>query len=108
MVKTVIIGDVEQEFRTDGALPRFYRKEFNRDLFSDLAVLNGTDQGKQIETIENMAYAMAKYADPEIGDIDEWLSQFGAFELIGAAGDILSILNVEQMTTSHAKKKSAK
>lgn len=41
MRKTIVIGEVECNFKTSAAVPRMYRLKFKRDIFNDL---NGIDR----------------------------------------------------------------
>lgn len=112
MEKTLTIDGIEVRFKTSAALPRIYRQMFKRDVFLDLnkaranvSKKNGDLPVDALETIENLAFCMAKYADPEIGDsIDEWLGQFSTTSVYMIAKDILEMWNEEQKILSVPKK----
>lgn len=114
--KTLLIDGQEVVFKTSAALPRLYRQYFHRDVFIDLnhARSSITKKKKQsaddlpveaLEIIENIAFCMAKYADPSIpDDINDWLSQYTTTAIYQIAQDILLLWNEEQKTTSIPKK----
>ena len=65
-------------FKASAAIPRIYRLKFQRDIYKDLALLEksiGDGKGESsnldmfsLEMFENIAYIMAKHADPTIPD----------------------------------------
>lgn len=65
-------------FRASAAIPRIYRLKFHRDIYKDLSALekavgDGTEESSNLdlfslEMFENIAYVMAKHADPAIPD----------------------------------------
>lgn len=109
MTKTIDIRGQKITFKSDGAFPRFYRLLNKRDIFSDMQKLNGEEAVSNggIEVLEDVAYAMMKYADKECElTIDEWLSQFETFDLLEALPNIISMWLAEVDTQSTAKKKT--
>lgn len=115
MEKTLMIDGKEVRFKTSAALPRLYRQTFKRDVFLDLNHARTQISGKKksaedlpveaLEVIENLAFCMAKYADPEISDdINDWLGQFSTTAIYQVAQDILLMWNEEQKTNSVPKK----
>lgn len=92
MVKKIVIDGKEVPFRASAAIPRIYRIRFRRDIFADLrtlekAVGSGDGNGSNLdlfslELFENIAYIMAKHADPAIPDDPEaWLDGFNTFSI---------------------------
>ena len=78
--KTVKIGEKEVAFKSSAAIPRLYRILFKRDIFRDLTQLerayrDKADKGAleitDLEIFENVAYVMARHADPSIPDTIE-------------------------------------
>lgn len=111
--KTVEIDGKEVTFKASAAIPRMYRLKFRRDIFKDMGDLmkdiKGSDEeisGLSIESLEifeNIAYMMAKYADPNVPDnIDEWLEQFNTFSIYMVMPHIVDLwgLNIEQQAES--------
>ena len=90
--KTVDICGKKVEFRSSASIPRMYRIMFKRDIFKDLERLASAakeveDDGEDgfeiedLELFENVAYCMAKHADPQIKSIDDWLDGFDMFSI---------------------------
>lgn len=114
--KTINIGGQEVRFRSSAAIPRLYRLKFGRDIFGDLTALEQDfrkNEGAEVsmldvgtlEVFENVAYIMAKHADPEIPDtIDEWLEGFEMFSIYQILPEILALWG-ENMQTDVAPKK---
>ena len=72
MEKIIKINGVDVKFRADASTPRMYRVMFSRDAFRDMSDLmecyskSGRLPENGLETLENIAYCMAKQADPEV------------------------------------------
>lgn len=81
MVKEIRIDGKQVAFRASAAIPRIYRMKFQRDIYKDLAVLEKAvgDNSEEasnldmfsLEMFGNVAYIMAKHADPSIPDTTE-------------------------------------
>ena len=108
VTKSVEIDGKEVTFRASAAIPRLYRIKFRRDIYKDLASLekavdNSTEEGSMLDTFslelfENIAYVMAKHADPNIPDTpEEWLEDFNTFSIYQVLPQIIELwgLNVE-------------
>ena len=118
MEKTVLIEGKEVKLKSSAALPRIYRVKFGRDLFSDFYKIQ-RDAKKEdnqsvlpasmMEIFENIAYLMAKHADPSQPDtIEEWLEQFSnAFSVYKIMPDVMEMWTEENKQTVTAKKKDA-
>ena len=92
IVKKVEIDGKRVQFKASAAIPRIYRLKFQRDIYKDLSVLeksinqvNPDDSNLDLfslEMFENIAFVMAKHADPNIPDTpEEWLDQFNTFSI---------------------------
>ncbi len=115
--KTIEIDGKQVEFKASAAIPRLYRIKFRRDIFQDVQKLaNSWDEKNQdeskifeiidLEIFENMAYIMAKHADPDIpSTIEEWLEQFNVFSIYEVLPIILELWNLKQETLVESKKK---
>lgn len=109
IVKTIEIDGKEVKFATSAAIPRIYRLKFNADILLDMAKMKDeiekADGSLPIECLtifENVAYVMAKHADPSIPDtIDEWLDGFSAFNIYEVLPEIMSLWaeGLEQKST---------
>lgn len=106
--KTIEIDGKQVTFRASAAIPRIYRIKFGRDIYKDLAALekavgDGNEETSNLdlfslEMFENIAYIMAKHADPGIPDTpEEWLDQFGTFSIYQVLPEIIKLwgLNVQ-------------
>ena len=66
----------------------------------------GAIPAASLETFENIAYIMHKHGDAsQPDDINEWLEQFETFDIYKVLPEILTLWNLENVTTSVAKKK---
>ena len=118
---TLTIDGKEVRFRTSAALPRIYRRKFNRDIIVDLEKL-GLEYKKvmqakkdeeqanlavaDLETFENLAYIMAKMADEEVPDsVDDWLDQFDTFDIYQVLPKLMDLWKKDNKTLSVPKKK---
>ena len=113
MTKTVNIDGKEVLFKASAAIPRIYRLRFRRDIYKDLKELNsavgdGDPDASSLDTFslelfENIAYIMAKHADPSIPDTPEdWLDGFNTFSIYQVLPEIIQLwgLNVETAVAS--------
>lgn len=108
ITKKIEIDGKEVLFRASAAIPRLYRIKFRRDIYKDLASLekavdNSSEEGSMLDTFslelfENIAFVMAKHADPNIPDTpEEWLEEFNTFSIYQVLPQIIELwgLNVE-------------
>ena len=115
-VRTVEIAGKQVSFKASAAIPRIYRIKFGRDIFKDLISLRGlvkdSEEGEitlsnaDLEIFENVAYLMAKHADPTQPDnIDDWLDQFEMFAIYTVLPVILDLWSINIATQVESKKK---
>ena len=108
ITKKIEIDGKEVLFRASAAIPRLYRIRFRRDIYKDLAQLEkavdeNVADGSMLDTFslelfENIAFVMAKHADPNIPDTpEEWLEDFNTFSIYQVLPQIIELwgLNVE-------------
>ena len=92
MTKKIEIDGKQVPFRASAAIPRIYRMKFHRDIYKDLSALeksigSGDEETSNLdlfslEMFENIAFIMAKHADPSIPDTpEEWLDEFNTFSI---------------------------
>ena len=122
MLKTITVkgadgNDVQVKMKADASIPRLYRIKFKRDIFKDLGALQSRlektkTEGEQLgaldlEMFENVAYLLAKHADPDNvpSDPDKWLEQFSMFSITEILPQILELWGFNMQTTSVPKKK---
>lgn len=112
--KRIEIDGQQVPFRASAAIPRIYRAKFGRDIFRDLMKLgkavNSVGSGElpisDLEMFENVAYIMAKHADPGQPDTpEEWLDQFNTFSIYEVLPQLLELWHLNISTGVAAKKK---
>ncbi len=127
MERTINVGGVEMRMRASALIPRLYRFRFGRDLIQDMAHLekaykkamsvseDADEEEKRnaqfsvldLNIFENVAWAMAKNADPNVpNDPDEWLDSIeGVFSIYEILPQIMDLWTSGLATTSKPKKK---
>ncbi len=116
IVKEIEIDSKKVKFRASATVPRLYRRFFGRDIFKDMQSLSkkadeAEKDGKQfeiddLEMFENVAFVMAKHADPSQPDNpDDWLEQFDTFSIYQVLPQILELWRLDNATTVESKKK---
>ena len=107
-----------QRFKASAAIPRIYRLKFQRDIYKDLRILEksigeGDEENSNmdlfsLEMFENIAYTMAKHADPQIpGEVDEWLDGFNTFSIYQVLPQLIELWGLNVKTDVEAKKNFA-
>ena len=115
LTKTIEIDGKEVIFKASAAIPRIYRIKFGRDIYKDLAKLeNCVSQTKEesseldipsLEMFENIAYVMAKHADPSIPDTpEEWLDEFNTFSIYQVLPSLIELWGLNMKRDVQAKK----
>ena len=107
--KNITIDGIDVPFKASAAVPRLYRLKFRRDIYQDFAALQksvgeNTEESsaldiESLEVFENIAYIMAKHADPAVpASPDEWLEQFNTFSIYEILPQLIDLwgLNVEK------------
>lgn len=120
MEKTITIDDKQVKFKATAMTPRMYRQQFQSDLFVDIQKLNDAWQnarangeplpGNALTMFENIAYTMAKQADPEAVSetADEWLEQFDMFSIWQILPEIIQLWGINNLSINESKKKAGK
>ena len=115
MTKTISIDGKEVTFKASAAIPRIYRLKFQRDIYRDLRELSKSvdEQNPEessldtfsLEMFENIAYIMAKHADPSIPDTPEdWLDGFNTFSIYQVLPEIIKLWGLNMQTDVNSKK----
>ncbi len=115
IIRKIEIDGKEVTFRASAAIPRMYRLKFQRDIFKDLKSLeksvgNGREEESDLdlfslEMFENIAYIMAKHADPAIADTpEEWLDGFNTFSIYQVLPQLIELWGLNMQTDIEAKK----
>ena len=113
--KNITIDGIEVPFKASAAVPRLYRLKFRRDIYKDFASLKTDveegDENKSeldiesLEVFENIAYIMAKHADPTIPDSpEEWLDEFSTFSIYQVLPKIIELWGLNVQTDVESKK----
>ena len=116
MIRNIEIDGKEVAFKASAAIPRIYRLKFGRDIYRDLAALEKNvgenEEGKStldlvsLEMFENIAYVMAKHADPSIPNTpEEWLDEFNTFSIYQVLPQLIDLWGLNVQTDAETKKK---
>ena len=118
--KIITIDGIEVPFKASAAVPRLYRLNFRRDIYKDFSTLktevtegdeNKSEIGiESLEVFENIAYIMAKHADPENvpDNPDEFLEQFNTFSIYEILPQLIELWGLNTTTQVESKKKIAR
>lgn len=122
--KNILVDGIEVSFKASAAVPRLYRLKFGRDIYRDFAALQSaveesedenSDEKKKsalsiesLEVFENVAYIMAKHADPEDvpSEPDEWLERFNTFSIYEVLPQLIDLWGLNIETQAESKKTS--
>ena len=118
MKQTLEIDGKQVPFKASAAIPRIYRMRFHRDIYKDLRQLeksigNGSEEESNLdvfslEMFENIAYVMAKHADPAIPDSpEEWLDDFNTFSIYQILPKLIELWGLNVQTDVQSKKNFA-
>ena len=115
LTRKIEIDGQEVTFKASAAIPRIYRIKFGRDIYKDLRTLEkSVGEGNpdestldlfSLEMFENIAYVMAKHADPKIPDSpEEWLDSFNTFSIYQVLPEIIKLWGLNVQTDVASKK----
>ena len=115
LTQTIEIDGQPVKFRASAAIPRIYRLRFHRDIYKDLSLLEKSvskqDEDSSgldlfsLEMFENIAYIMAKHADPDIPDTpEEWLDNFNTFSIYQILPKLIELWGLNVQTDVQPKK----
>lgn len=114
--KKITIDGIEVPFKASAAVPRLYRLKFSRDIYKDFASLQknvkennegeSTLDIESLEVFENVAYIMAKHADPENvpDNPDDFLEQFNTFSIYEILPQLIELWGLNTATQIKSKK----
>lgn len=112
MEKAIKIDGKSVKFKATAATIRMYRQLTGRDMLLDMQELQKRNaaEGMSVEALtifENVAFVMAKQADPEgVPDTpDEWLDGFEMFSIYVVLPEIIELWHMNELGTSVSKKK---
>lgn len=116
MEKTIVIDGKEVRFKSTAATPLRYKAQFGKDFFAEIFKMGALEKlgklkpekvkaedlkGLDFEVFYNIAWTMAKTADPKIPDPITWLDGFDEFPM----AEVIPALQDMIITTIQAKKK---
>lgn len=116
--RNIEIDGKEVAFKASAAIPRIYRLKFQRDIYKDIAQLekslgDNTEEESNLdlfslEMFENIAFIMAKHADPSIPDeVEDWLDEFNTFSIYQVLPQLIELWGMNIKTDAEAKKNFA-
>ena len=119
ITKQIEIDGRSVPFKASAAIPRIYRLKFGRDIFADIdrlmaAMDKQSPEGSDLDLItlgifEDVAYTMAKYADPEVPETpEEWLDGFSVFSIYFILPQIIELWGLNNKTEVQGKKKAGR
>ena len=118
--KTITVDGIEVPFKASAAVPRLYRLKFRRDIYRDFTELQSNVQAEyeessaldieSLEVFENIAYIMAKHADPDNvpDNPDDWLERFNTFSIYEVLPQLIELWGLNVETQAESKKNIAK
>ena len=115
IIRKIEIDGKQVAFKASAAIPRIYRLKFQRDIYKDLRSLErsvgeGNEENSNLdlfslEMFENIAFVMAKHADPSIPDAPEdWLDGFSTFSIYQVLPELIELWGLNVQTDVQAKK----
>lgn len=115
MRKNIEIDGKQVSFKASAAIPRIYRMKFHRDIYKDLKALEKSMSSStetessmdlfSLEIFENIAFVMAKHADPTIADTpEEWLDEFNTFSIYQVLPLLIELWGLNTKTDIQSKK----
>ena len=120
ITKKIQIDGKDVEFKASAAIPRIYRLKFHRDIYKDLrdlekAVSSSSAEESNLdlfslEMFENIAYIMAKHADPSTvpDSPEEWLDEFSTFSIYQVLPEIIELWGLNAQSDVESKKNFAR
>ena len=120
MTKKIQIDGKDVVFKASAAIPRIYRLKFHRDIYKDLRDLEKAVDSSSaeesnldlfsLEMFENIAYIMAKHADPTAvpDSPEEWLDEFSTFSIYQVLPEIIELWGLNIQSEVESKKNFAR
>lgn len=135
MKKTITLDGKIVQIEANALLPRLYRKEFGRDLMTDMRKLldsvrisaealkkarkdpdgvaaelmadPASMDNIDLSVMENITYLMLRSAGEDVGEsVEEWLESLeDSMAIYTAMPDVIEVWTASQKTTSKSKKK---
>lgn len=121
--KNITIDGTQVPFKASAAVPRLYRLKFHRDIYKDFSSLQAdvteAEDGEteasgldieSLEVFENIAYIMAKHADPENvpDNPDDFLERFNTFSIYEILPQLIELWGLNTAVQVESKKNIAR
>lgn len=113
MEKVITVDGKNIPFKATASTTRRYRQKFGRDLLVDMQnLINGMANPEALsvellEAFENVAYIMAKQADPTIPeDPNDWLDGFEMMSIYEVLPELIELWGLNMETLEDTKKKA--
>jgi len=115
MEKILTIDGRQVKFKSTGAFLLRYKAQFGRDAIQDILKLQAAIDTKtnelsnydvlDLEVFYNLAWTLAKTADPSLPPPMEWLDSFSEFPLVDLLSELTDMIFSSLTTTAQSKKK---
>lgn len=111
MEKTITIDGQQIRFKSNGATPLRYKAQFGKDFLNEILKMSPAVSKKKkefevkdlealdFEVFYNIAWVMAKTAEPTIPEPIEWLSTFDEFPIGEIFPEMQDLITASLMTT---------
>lgn len=111
MERTITINGAAVPMKATASTLRRYRAQYGRDLLEDFPQIQaamaagGAQNGKALDMVSDLAFIMAKQADPQgvPGDPLEWLDSFDVWNVADFAADVVYLWAESQGFISEAE-----
>lgn len=104
MTKEIIIGGVPVQMKATAFTPFQFKAEFGEDLIKGMQSIPKTEELDSV-FMARVAWIMAKGANPDIEPLEEWLEQFGIFDLYEAFPKIIELWGLNNQQHAKPRKK---
>jgi hypothetical protein len=112
MEKTILIDEKQIRFKSNGATPMRYKAQFGKDYFKEILKMSSLEklskkkniEPKDLEALDfevfyNIAWIMAKTADPSIPEPITWLEGFEQFPIVDILPELQGLISNTLQTT---------
>lgn len=112
MLKTIELSDgISVQLKSSAALMYIYKNLYNRDILKDFSgLVKNISEDSQVledgstELLTDVAYAMAKLADPNLPDEMTWLDQFETLEFFEKVLPVVAEIWIKENKTTSIPK----
>ena len=102
MKKEITVDGKKVALQTNAFMPFLFKKQFGKDFFETVGAID-----KNLDALYELAWVMARTADPSVPDFEEWLSQFEEFPLNDYQNEIIELV-MTCITRKNAKTAATK